>query len=167
MEASQSAFLKAIQRHEKIINSLCAVYYATKEDQKDAQQDIVLQLWKAWPQFRQQSGISTWIYRIGLNTLLNKRRNEAKRPVGSVTSSLSDHEIYPLIPADDDFQVLKQVINLLDHLEKALVVLYLEGYKYNEIGEMLNLSPTNVSTRMMRIKKKLKQYHSKLENATG
>ncbi|MBE9461042.1 RNA polymerase sigma factor [Dyadobacter subterraneus] len=70
--ANKTHFVKVIQEHQGIINSICRIYYMDIEDIKDARQDIILQLWKSLPTFRNDSKISTWIYKVALNTILSK-----------------------------------------------------------------------------------------------
>ncbi len=80
MKANVKAdFLNMIEQHQGIINSLCSFYYAWDEDRKDARQDVILQLWKAWPSFRGEAKLSTWLYKVSLNTLLAKLRKEKRR----------------------------------------------------------------------------------------
>lgn len=151
--------MNMLRDQQRVINSLCSVYYPAAEDIKDARQDVILQLWKAWPRFRNESKTSTWVYRIGLNTLLNKKRQESKQPMASSLNNIDELTLQATAQHDDDLQLLKQIIGWLGNLEKAIVVLHLEGYKHKEIADMLNLSPSNVGTRMNRIKLKLKNYH--------
>lgn len=152
--SSQVDFLKMVDKHSAIINSLCQIYYPATEDRKDVRQDIILQLWKAFPSFRAASQPSTWLYRVALNTILNKKKKEARRPGHDSLDRLVSHHVQQ---ADDDLQLLKQIIAQLPDLEKALMVLHLEGYQNKEIAEMLELSASNVSTRMHRIKSRLKE----------
>ena len=159
------AFLKIIKEHQGIVHSLCNLYYAQEEDRKDARQDVIVQLWKSWPSFRGDSKVSTWMYRVSLNTLLAKRRNE-QRKIQSV--NIDDGWFsYATTPNDDDVLLLQQVIRLLNDKDKALVILYLEGYKNIEIAAMLKISNTNVSSRLNRIKTKLKEHYKKLSNYAG
>jgi len=151
--------MNMLRDQQRVINSLCSVYYPAAEDMKDARQDVILQLWKAWSSFRNESQTSTWVYRIGLNTLLNKKRQESKQPLASSFNNIDELTLQATAQFDDDLELLKQIIGWLGNLEKAIVVLHLEGYKHKEIADMLNLSPSNVGTRMNRIKLKLKNYH--------
>ncbi len=66
----QQEFVQLIAQHQKLIHSLCSLYYRLPEDRKDLFQEIVLQLWKSYPSFNHQSKVSTWIYRVALNTVL-------------------------------------------------------------------------------------------------
>ena len=151
--------MRMLQQQQRIINSLCQVYYPEVNDLKDAQQDVILQLWKSWQGFKQDAKTSTWVYRIALNTLLNKKRSEQRRPVASSISKIEDSAWFTTAAHDDDLQMLQQIISWLGDLEKALVVLYLEGYRYKEIAHMLDVTASNVSTRMNRNRSKLKQFH--------
>jgi RNA polymerase sigma-70 factor (ECF subfamily) len=116
------------------------------EDQKDVFQDIVLQLWKSFDTFRGESKISTWIYSVSLNTILAKVRKEKTR---ITTESISCSELaFSNAMADDDTELLNRVLQSLKGLDKAIVILYLEGYKNKEISQVLKLTPTNVSTQV-------------------
>lgn len=152
-------FIRLIQNHQGILNSICNVYFKTIEEQKDARQEIILQLWKSYPNFRGDAKPSTWIYKVGLNTVLNLVRKKQKEPYPHDIDELNKLTIPPLL--DDDIQQLKQLISLLNQADKALVILYLEGYKHEEIGRTLAISATNVSTRLNRIKEKLRTLYKK------
>jgi len=155
VELQKQNFIRIINGSQGIVRSLCKAYYASHEDQKDAFQDVILQLWKAFDTFRGESELSTWIYRVSLNTLLAKLRRERNK---ITTESLitSHHIIAPIPMADDDKELLSMVIQSLKDVDKAIVILYLEGYKNKEISQILNLTPTNVSTRINRVKSELK-----------
>lgn len=154
MESQKQNFVQIIDGHQGIVKSLCKAYYASYEDQRDAFQDIILQLWKSFDTFRGESALSTWIYRVSLNTLLAKVRKE-KNNILAEPLSTSDQRM-PTAMADDDRELLHMVIQSLKDVDKAIVILYLEGYKNNEISQMLDVTPTNVSTRLNRVKTELK-----------
>ncbi len=162
----QMEFVKTVEQHQGIINNLCYLYHTNLEDQKDTRQDIVLQLWKSFPQFRGQSSVGTWIYKVGLNTILAKLRKQKRRITTSNLEEVSESEAKLPLGVDDDVQLLKSIIDSLQAADKALVILYLEGYKNKEIATMLEISTSNVSTRLNRIKAKLKNQYQKLNHAT-
>nr|WP_246611480.1 sigma-70 family RNA polymerase sigma factor [Arthrospiribacter ruber] len=143
-----------MSEHQGIIKSLCKAYYTDYEDQKDAYQDIVLQLWKSLENYRGESAIGTWIYRVSLNTLLAKVRNEKTKIITEPLqmSNLST----PSIMADGDIELLNMVLQSLKDIDKAIVILFLEGYKNKEMSAILGMSPTNISTRLNRVKSELK-----------
>ena len=163
MELKKQNFIQIINENRGTIRSLCKIYYGSNEDQKDAFQDIILQLWKSFDTFRGASEISTWIYRVSLNTMLTKVRKEKKSV--SVEPINVHHFYISHAKADDNVELLFMIIQSLKDIDKAIVVLYLEGYQNKEIAEILNLSPTNVSTRFNRVKAQLKtkfnkEYHA-------
>lgn len=154
MELQKRNFIRIIDSNQGIIKSLCRAYYMSPEDKKDAFQDIILQLWKSFETFRGESEISTWIYSVSLNTLLAKVRKEKKK---IATESIGASELsVSAAMADGDIELLNIVIQSLKDLDKAIVILYLEGYKNKEISQVLNLTPTNVSTRLNRVRAELK-----------
>lgn len=149
-------FVQIVQEHQRIINSLCKIYYPEVEDQKDTRQDIILQLWKSYPFFRNESKISTWIYKVALNTILSKTKKE-KREVLTVPISDKFENNLSMRNGDDDVQQLQQIISLLHDVDKAIVILFLEGYNHKEIANTLSLTETNISTRFSRIKIRLQK----------
>ena len=159
LELHKRNFTRIVESNQGIIKSLCNAYYTSYEDRKDVFQDIVLQLWKSFETFRGESEISTWIYRVSLNTILAKVRKE-KRTINAESISCSELTISNAM-ADDDTELLTMVLQYLKGIDKAIVILYLEGYKNKEISQILNLTPTNVSTRLSRVKAELK---SKFKN---
>jgi RNA polymerase sigma-70 factor (ECF subfamily) len=155
---NKAYFVQIIQEHQGIINSICHVYYADDEDVKDARQDIILQLWKSMPTFRGESKISTWIYRVALNTILAKLKKDKKN---TLNDPLSDVHLNAGFNTDylpnDDIEQLRFFIDQLEATDKAIMILHFEGYNHREIAETLTMTATNISTRMNRIKNKLKE----------
>lgn len=154
---SKEQFVQLIQEHQNIITSLCKIYYAEEEDQKDTRQDILLQLWKSIPNFRNECKISTWIYKVALNTILSKAKKE-KRNIAT-EPLVNDFESSGSVFFDDEVKQLQHIISMLNHLDKAIVVLYLEGYSNKEIAATLNFTETNISTRFNRIKIRLQKIY--------
>lgn len=164
MELQKQNFIQIINSNQGIIKSLCKAYYVSSEDQKDAFQDIVLQLWKSFDTFRGKSEISTWLYKVSLNTLLTKVRKEKK----TIATAPLDPSAFALSTshADDDVELLSILIQSLQDFDKAIVILYLEGYKNKEIAEILALTATNVSTRLNRVKSQLRTKFNNPTHAT-
>ena len=163
MDSKKQNFLQITNQNRGLIRSLCQLYFGSAEDQKDAFQDVILQLWKSFDSFRGEAAISTWIYRVSLNTILAIIRKEKK--VVAVEPIDERHLLISNAKADDDVELLLIIIQSLKDIDKAIVILHLEGYQNKEIAEILHLSPSNVSTRFNRIKARLKakfnkQYHA-------
>jgi RNA polymerase sigma-70 factor (ECF subfamily) len=154
---SQDEFVELITQNQKIIFKITFIYTDNEEDRKDLYQDIVLQLWKAVPSFRNDSKVSTWIYRIALNTAVSQIRRIKKRPAHiSIDDSLLQLKDNSDTGLEEIIAVLYKQINKLNDLEKALILLYMEEKSHEEISEITGLSITNVGTRISRIKQKLK-----------
>jgi RNA polymerase sigma factor (sigma-70 family) len=155
----EKAFIDMINDHRGILYKVCNLYCSDKTDKEDLFQDIVIQLWKSFPSFRNESKISTWMYRVALNTAISYFRKEIKKPK---KLSISDVEFQ--IPAITDFpdgydelKLLNDAIQCLTKIEKALIMLYLEEKSYREISEVLGISNSNVGVKLNRIKLKLEK----------
>ena len=156
-ESLQREFVQLIALHQKLIHSLCSLYYPMPEDRKDLFQEIVLQLWKSYPSFNHQSKVSTWLYRVALNTVFARIRTERNRPE---SESFSEQTfLVPASESDGDLtqaiQELYGAISQLSDVDKAVIMLYLEEHSYDEIAAIVGISRTNVSTKISRIKTQL------------
>jgi RNA polymerase sigma-70 factor (ECF subfamily) len=145
-------FLEMIRRNEGIIFKVASFYADKEQPIGDLYQEIVLNLWKAYPSFRGESKYSTWIYRIALNTCISFYRRNKNVIYVDISSDIPE-------PVDnkEDIQELYRLINRLGKIERALVLLYLDDKSYKEIAEITGLTVTNVATKLSRIKEKLKQ----------
>ena len=156
---SQDAFLAALSAHKGILYKVSNAYCARPEDRNDLVQEIIVELWRAYPGFdATRAQFSTWMYRIALNVAISMHRGQARRihdalPIDTLLDfAAADAE---LAKGNDDLLALQQLLASLDALSRALILLYVEGYEQNEIAELTGLTPTNVSTRLQRIKQKL------------
>jgi len=152
----EETFTRIIKQNEGVIYKITRLYTRNEEDQKDLYQEIVFQLWKAFDGFRHDAKISTWMYRIALNTALFhlKKDKRSGHSVSLDTVVLKQKEYDPLL--DERLNVLYDSIRNLEDLDKAIVFLFLEEKKYEEIAVITGITTSNVSTRMARIKEKLK-----------
>ncbi|WP_423999890.1 RNA polymerase sigma factor [Maribacter sp. IgM3_T14_3] len=153
----EAVFTDLIREHQALLFKVTSVYTDNKEDQEDLFQEVVYQLWKYFDSFRNESKITTWMYRIAMNTSITfikkKKRRPDSVPVAEVFSIQSDTK-------DDEFEerlrLLYQHLHHLNTLEKGLIFLLLEGKSYKEIAQITGLSDSNVGTKISRVKKKLK-----------
>ena len=135
------------------------MYCHSAQDRQDLFQEILMQLWKAFPKFRNESKISTWMYRIALNTAISDFRKQQRR-IGTANNALQesaglyDHNH---IEQKERLVVLQQAVNRLSDIEKALMMLYLEEKNYQEMEEVLGISQANLRVKMNRIKEKLRR----------
>lgn len=155
--SKEEEFTRIIKQNEGVIFKITTVYTDQSEDQQDLYQEIVYQLWKAYDGFRGDAKISTWMYRVALNTAITRLRKEKRKgsKVGIDQVVLKQTENYDT-EFEEKLKVVYAHIKMLNDLEKGLILLLLEGKKYEEIATITGLSATNVGTRISRIKQKLK-----------
>ena len=150
-------FITAIKENEGIIFKVTSIYCANKEDQKDLYQEIVYQLWKSFPSFRNDSKISTWMYRIALNTSITHLKKEKRNGTKLELDQIIEYKIdYKDTLIDDRIKLMYAHIKNLNTIEKGIILLFLEGKNHNEIANITGFSTTNIGTKISRIKKKLK-----------
>lgn len=156
-----------IRQNQGIVNSLCRLYATSQEEMKDYRQDVLLSLWRSFPQFNEESKVSTWMYRVALNTLISIHRKKKLVVLTEPFSESFDIKNAQDIGVDDDLLVLQHAIGLLKPLNKAVVILYLEGYDNKEMAKMLSISESNISTKLNRIKTQLKKTVKSLQNESN
>lgn len=148
-------FQEQIFQHQALIHKICRMYRDTKEEREDLFQEIIFQLWKAYPQFQGRSKISTWMYRIGLNTAIATFR---KRQIEH--SALHNQlEISDMAPdtEDDRRDQLLWAIKQMNDADRAIITLYLDDLNYREISEIIGVSENYVGVRLNRIKQKIRK----------
>ena len=128
-ELTHKHFLELIHRHQSILHKICFVYCKNRVDREDLQQEIVLQLWKSFPSFKENAAFSTWMYRVALNTAINQTRR-----LGLLIDSSSPSELH-YDPSDfndlsEEIQILYSAISQLRKVEKAIILLWLEEKSY-------------------------------------
>jgi RNA polymerase sigma-70 factor (ECF subfamily) len=153
----ESDFVQIIKENEGVIFKITTFYTDNKIDQQDLYQDIVYQLWKSFDTFRAEAKISTWMYRIALNTALTRLKKSKRRghsiSIDKVVLEQTDNYEPEF---EERLRKLYHHIGQLNVLEKGIMLLLLEGKKYEEIAEITGLSASNVGTRISRIKNKMK-----------
>jgi len=153
----EEVFTDLIREHQALLYKVTSIYTDNKEDQEDLFQEIVFQLWKYFDSFRNDSKITTWMYRVAMNTAITFVKKKKRRPdsvsVADVFSTQSDYKDDVL---EERLKLLYQHLQHLNTLEKGLIFLLLEGKSYKEIAQITGLSDSNVGTKISRIKKKLK-----------
>ena len=151
-------FLSVLDSHQRLIQKVCWAYANSLDEREDLFQEIVVRLLSAARNYDSARKLSTWVYRVALNVAIDsyrKRRRQGKEHLGF------DGDLQPV--ADQDPVVAEQLGELRDLLERqtevnrALLLLHLEGNTHREIGEVLGFSESNVGTRLNRLKKSLRK----------
>ena len=151
-------FLSVFEDNTGIIIKIARAFTRTSHDREDLINDIALELWKSFKSFNGNSKISTWIYRVALNTSMNYKR---KKKNDTLFSSINDFKTETsewLYEQDDSEQseILYRCIDELNELNKAIILLYLDGNSHDDISEITGISKTNVGTRIGRIKEQIR-----------
>ena len=155
MENIELQFTKMVKEYRKEIYTVCYFFSKDKEEVNDLFQEILINLWKGFPKFREESSLKTWIWRVSLNTCNNHHRKK-KRDVETVPLTI-DIDLYN--DADDkskQIQMLYDRISRLEPFDKAIILLWLENMTYEDIAGIMGISLANVTTRLFRIKEQLK-----------
>lgn len=153
---NEREFASIIQEHSRIINKVCYFYATDKMPFEDLRQEIYVNIWLGLNQFRGESKISTWIYRVAVNSALMTLRLSKPR----IETTSLDFGILDVSTEIDDTQredllTLRSLINRLEGIEKAIILLWLDEYSYDEIAETLGLKRNTVAVKIHRIKDKL------------
>lgn len=147
-------FINLLTAHKALIYKVCFMYASNREDLNDLYQEVVVNLWCAYPRFRNDSKISTWMYRIALNTCISDLRKN--RAVDYVPLSMD-------IGGDEDclhnesLKEMYELIRRLDKYERVLVLLWLDENSYDEIASIIGSNRNTVAVRLHRIKEKLRK----------
>lgn len=158
MIAEEKRFVSLINDHQGLIHKICILYENDPEVRNDLFQEIVLQLWKSFSSFRGEAKISTWMYRIALNTAISRFRKQTRLVK---TEDLRELHLNISDSGGDDreenYQKLQWAIRQLSEIERGMIMMALEEIPYDEIAETVGITQNNVRVRMNRIREKLKK----------
>ncbi|GAA4370498.1 RNA polymerase sigma factor [Hymenobacter saemangeumensis] len=154
-------FVTMLNQQQALLRRVCRLYCQDADDRQDLFQEIVLQLWRAYPRYVPQPGVklSTWLYRIALNVAISSLRQRTRRPATDEldAEALAVAQAPDAGPDADDRAALYEAIGRLSDVDKAFVLLYLEGRPYEEMADILGITQNNVRVKMHRIQEKLRQ----------
>jgi RNA polymerase sigma-70 factor, ECF subfamily len=141
--------------HRGLIIKIVRAYASNLMDQDDLFQEVIIQVWRSIPSFRQESAVTTWLYRIALNTAIKWTERERKRhkleETDNVERFLKENEIQ----TDSRLAWLYEEINKLDEIDRSVALLLLDDFSYKEIAGILGITESNVGVKINRIKKYL------------
>lgn len=162
-------FLSLLETYQRPLLKVCWVYSNTSHDRDDLLQEMVSQLWKSFGKYDSERSFSTWMYRVALNVAIDFKRKQ--RRLGREKTSLGHDETISAMGRDDigkseQSRELHDLLEQQSEEDRALLLLYLESHSLREIGEVLGISESNVSTRLYRLKKSLRQAAQEPSEAT-
>jgi RNA polymerase sigma-70 factor (ECF subfamily) len=156
---NEAEFLEVLRANQGILVKVCTMYCSDFEAQRDLYQEIVLQLWRSFPTFRKQAKLSTWMYQVALNTAITDYRRSRKQGQRVELSEQFTQipETSSTVERQEKLQWLYRAVETLSDAEKAIVMLYLDEKSYDEIAEIVGITPGNVRVKMHRIQEKLRK----------
>ena len=147
-------FEHLVRQHKRTIYTVCYMFSRNKAEIDDLFQEILIRLWNGFDNYEGRSTARTWIYRVALNTAINQDKKERRR-IETVPLTV---DIDPYEADDPKTQQIRELydrISRLDLIDRSLILLWLEGITYDEIGAIIGITPNNVGVRLARIKDKL------------
>lgn len=153
---NEQEFANIVREHKSTIYTVCYMFSKNQDEVDDLFQEVLLNLWRGIEHFKGESKLATWIYRISLNTCISADRKKKKH----ATETLSQQaDIYAATDEAETRQIpmLHKRVHRLRPFDRAIVLLWLEGLPYDEIGAITGISAKNVSVRLVRIREELKQ----------
>jgi RNA polymerase sigma-70 factor (ECF subfamily) len=143
-----------VRQHKRTIYTVCYMFSRNKAEIDDLFQEILIRLWNGFDNYEGRSTARTWIYRVALNTAINQDKKERRRiETVPLTVDIDPYEADD--PRTQQIRELYDRISRLDLIDRSLILLWLEGITYDEIGAIIGITPNNVGVRLARIKEKL------------
>jgi RNA polymerase sigma-70 factor (ECF subfamily) len=157
-------FHELIENHKGILFKVARTYCQNDEDRQDLIQEIRIQIWQSLDKYNSDYKISTWLYRVSINTAISFYRKDKKRQQTSIkldNKLQQPNELYDK-DKEDKLNLLEQFIYELNEFDRAIMLLYLEEKSHEEISNVLGVSKSNIGTKIGRIKEKLKNRFSEI-----
>jgi len=154
-EQQEHIFESWFAQYKSLFFKIVRAYAVTPMDMDDLFQEITIQVWRSVPSFREACAVSTWIYRIAINTALTWARKEKKHRqtegIGETVLLLQERSV----ELDERLTWLYAAIHQMDEIDRSITLLLLEGFSYKEMAAILGITETNVGVKINRIKKRL------------
>ena len=148
-------FEKWLGQHKGLIFKIVRAYAFTAMDQDDLFQEIIIQVWHSIPSFRQESSVTTWLYRIALNTAIKWTKKERKHSQAETLDNVQHILQECRAQIDERLAWLYEEIYKLDEIDRSIILLVLDGFSYKEVAAILGITESNVGVKVNRIKKQL------------
>lgn len=160
LENRHDGFIRLLETHQRALHKVCWVYGRNSHDRDDLFQEIVGQLWSSFARYDSQRTFSTWMYRVALNVAIDHQRRLNRR--GTLSTTVEFNEELGIVSSHEEARQsqlveLRELLDQQSDADRALLLLYLEGHSHREIGEVLGISESNVSTRLNRLKQSMRQ----------
>lgn len=152
---TETEFAQLVKENKSTIYTVCYMFSKDQDEVNDLFQEVLINLWRGIGSFKGESKLSSWIYRVSLNTCISvdrKKKRQATEPLDMDINLFEDND------ADArQIQMLYKRVHRLRPFDRAIVLLWLEGLPYDEIGAITGITAKNVSVRLVRIREELKK----------
>lgn len=160
----QQTFQTWLDQHRALMFKVLRAYAFTAMDRDDLFQEIIIQVWRSVPAFRERSSVTTWIYRIALNTAIKwsrkERRHHNQEELDNARHIVSESNVQ----VDERLDWLYDEIHNLNEIDRSVALLMLDDFSYREIAAVLGITELNVGVKINRIKKRLVEKSKKYDN---
>ena len=161
--AHKRSFIQLLEENKGIIHKICLMYTSNLPDKEDLYQEICLQLWRSFRSYRSESKFSTWLYQVALNTAISSVRKD-RRQVETVLLDQTEHFVARDSEREGMTRMLFKAVSKLNKVDRAIILLWLEEKEYAEISEVMGISQSAVSVRLVRIRERLKLIMKNVED---
>jgi len=154
-QEQEHIFRDWLEQYKGLFFKIVRTYTVTAMDMDDLFQEIVIQVWRSIPVWKKNCAVSTWIYRIAINTALSWTRKEKRRRQTEDLETAQVLLMEPVLVADERLAWLYEEIHQMDVIDRSMALLLLEGFSYKEMAVIMGITESNVGVKINRIKKKL------------
>jgi RNA polymerase sigma-70 factor, ECF subfamily len=149
----EKEFTELLFQNQGIVHKICNLYFNNRNEKEDYQQELIIQLWKAFPSFNYQSKFSTWMYKVCMNAAIDIIRKEKTQPK-FINFEIQDSN--KIVDSSNDSnsnqEKLYQAISKLSNIDKAIMTLYLDEFSYKEIAEIIGITESSTGVKINRIR---------------
>ncbi len=162
----QRLFSEWLKSHQGLFFKVVRAYAFTPQDQEDLFQEIATQVWRSIPNFRGESAVTTWIYRVAINAAIAWTQRERKHRSGKQSLDGVEPAILHVASAmDPRIEWLYAQIRELNEVDRSLTLLLLDGFSYKEMAAMLGITENYVGVKIGRIKARLTEKFKEASNS--
>lgn len=154
MDEKKKEFEQLVKENKDTIYTVCYMFSKDQDEVADLFQESLINLWKGMSQLKDGGNVKGWVYRVALNTCISLGRKKKSRPTVRLTMDIDLFDSTDVRAAQ--VEIMHKRISKLQPFDRAIVLLWLENVSYEEIGQILGITTSNVSVRLVRIKEQLK-----------
>jgi RNA polymerase sigma-70 factor (ECF subfamily) len=170
---NSKAFAELVALYQKKVLNICYRFLMNRADAEDVSQEVFLEIYHSLANFKENSKLSTWIYRIAVSKSLDELKKQSrKKRISSIGKTLGLEKVVPWVAAMDrpdkameeneDLEILMKALNKLHESQRiALTLSKIEGYTNSEVAEIMQISLTAVDSLIYRAKQNLRIFLNK------